>query len=330
MADISIWLFVKPNDQMAITTMILTTPEQVSAFPIILECDDSCKTWTGPGNAKWIECQKNDNVTYYSFNNTWRLECPEKYYKNENFQTWERCHERWTEWYGPLTTQCTVCDEENRFVLQYKDTWEYLKCPLKTYYNETLRKWKDCDSGWKEWFGELPNNCLSCSSQMFLLDDNSWKQWSVINQGLYYEPLSNSCLERWGKGFNLGALEWDDGNTINGDGWDQNWKIETDFKWTRVNETAIDTWVSLVGPHCTFTNIRSSTHLASIAWTENSTFGTIREQDISINIDGNLGPYKFEYFINETTGFVERETNDVFKVQFKFKSSLEGSGTCSL
>jgi len=111
---------------MAITTMTLTTPEQVSVLLITLECDDSCKTWTGPGNAKWIECQKNDNVTYYLFNNTWRLECPERYYKNENFQTWEKCHERWTEWYGALTTQCTVCDEENRFVLQYKDTWEYL------------------------------------------------------------------------------------------------------------------------------------------------------------------------------------------------------------
>jgi len=39
-----------------------------------------------------------------------------------------------------------------------------------------------------------------------------------------------------------------------------------------------------------------------------------------------LEPYKFKYYVNETTGFVEGDSNNVFRIQFEFLSSLEGAG----
>ena len=60
--------------------------------------------------------------------------------------------------------------------------------------------------------------------------------------------------------------------------------------------------------------------------TEKVVFNTIDEGDISISMDGPFSPYDFEYVIDNSTGFVTGETGYSFNIQFKFLSSLHGSG----
>jgi len=45
-----------------------------------------------------------------------------------------------------------------------------------------------------------------------------------------------------GDGLNFGETEWDDANSLDGDGWSSIWKLETGFKW---NGTY---WYEIVSP----------------------------------------------------------------------------------
>ena len=131
---------------------------------------------------------------------------------------------------------------------------------------------------------------------MFLdSSDHSWQLCSQINSGLIFEPVSNTWIEKWGKGFNLGSIEWDDGNSNEGDGCDKNCQVETDWEWTGGNNTHPDSWKSLIGPEAEFTYISSSSYIATIVFTENVTFGEIGDEDIDITIKGPLAPYEFKY-----------------------------------
>lgn len=80
----------------------------------------------------------------------------------------------------------------------------------------------------------------------------------------------------------------------------------------------------MIGPECEFSYISSSNYLGTIAFSEEVTFGALREGDISISIDGPLSPYSFEYTIDSTTGWEEGMTSDKFKIQFEFLTTLSG------
>jgi len=125
--------------------------------------------------------------------------------------------------------------------------------------------------------------------------DNSCQLWTEINSGLTFESLTNSWIEKWGKGFKLGFIEWDDGNTNDGDGCDQNCRVEADWEWTGGNSTHPDSCISLVGPEAEFTYISKSSNIGTIVFTENVTFGLLKDGDIEIEIKGPLAPYKFKY-----------------------------------
>ena len=205
------------------------------------------------------------------------------------------------------------------------DTWIYLTCPDDTFYDTASNSCLECDDSWKTWYGPLSTNCLNCPYARFInAADHSCQSCKEINPGLTFEQISNTCLERWGKGFNLGFVQCDDGNSKNGDGCDQNCLIETDWSCSGGNATHPDTCISLIGPHSEFTYISSKSHLGSIAFTENVTLGELSEGDVTIIIKGPLSPYEFNYFINTSTGYTEGETVEKFRIQFEFLSSLAG------
>ena len=135
----------------------------------------------------------------------------------------------------------------------------------------------------------------------------------------------NTWLETWGKGYNLGFLECDDGNTVNGDGWSSSCKVEINWMCSGGNSTSKDICKYKIGPKWEFSTISSSSYLGTIALSENVTFNKYTEGDIIITISGPLSPYKFTYKIDNTTGFVDGQTGMKFRIQFNFQSSLAGS-----
>lgn len=295
---------------------------------ILLAWDPSCNTWTGATNADWSACKNNATHTYYNHTGTCLATWPSGYYGNNNNLKCDPCHYYCTSCYGNKSTECTACDIANRYILVSPDTWVYLEWPTSTYYNSLTGACSNCNSTWLNWVGPLSTNCTECPVTRFLSSTTKECQlWTEINLGLRYEVLLNQCVEQWGKGSNLGTIEWDDNNTISGDGCDSNCKIEADWSCEGGNETTPDTWKSLVGPECEFAYLSSSSYLATVTWLENVTFSTLNEGDIEITIDGPMSPYSFDFVINETTGWVEGDINDKFKIQFTFKSSLSGYGS---
>ena len=239
-------------------------------------------------------------------------------------QSWVLWHEYWKDWYGVKSTECTSCKIENRYTLVYPDTWVYLEWPSLTYYDSINYICKDCNNLCKNWYGPKSDNCIDWPYSRFLASDNSCKTWQEINSGLNFEPLMNTCIERWGKGFNLGFLEWDDGNLINDDGWSSLCKVELNFRWFGGSPTTKDTCKSTIGPSCEFSTISSSNHLGTIALSEQAVFGKYRTSDISITITGPLQPYDFKYTIDNSTGFIEGDVGNKFRIQFEFLSTLAG------
>ena len=258
--------------------------------------DPSWKTWNEASNSDWIEWQMNITHSYFNSSGQWVDTWPSKFYGNTHTKKCDSCHPFCTSWYGSLSTEWTAWDSSNRYVLVSPDTCQYLTCPELSFYDSGSNSCINCDENCKNWYGNLSTNCVDCPYSKFLSSaDHSWKLCHEINSGLIFEPLSNTWIEKWGKGFNLGFIEWDDGNILEGDGCDQNCQVETDWEWTGGNSTHPDSWISLIGPEAEFTYISSSTHLGTIVFTENVTFGDIGEGDIGITIKGPLAPYKFKY-----------------------------------
>ena len=58
---------------------------------------------------------------------------------------------------------------------------------------------------------------------------------------------------------------------------------------------------------------------------ENITFNSMVKSDFEITIDGPLSPYKFDFEVDETTGFIQGQTAERFFIKFTFSSSLLGN-----
>lgn len=291
----------------------------------LIAWDPSCQTWTGATNTDWLAWKNNATHTYYNHTGACLASCPSGFYGNNVNLKCDACHYFCTSWYGNKSKECTACDTANRYILVSPDTWIYLEWPTSTYYNSLTNSCSNCNSTCLNWVGPQSTNCIDCPVTRFLSSiTNECQLWTEINSGLRYEVLLNRCIENWGKGSNLGTLGCDDNNTISGDGCDSNWKVEADWSWEGGNETTPDTCKSLIGPECEFAYISSSSYLGTITWLENVTFAALNEGDIEITIEGPLSPYSFDFAINETTGWIEGDTNDKFKIQFTFKSSLSG------
>ena len=67
------------------------------------------------------------------------------------------------------------------------------------------------------------------------------------------------------------------------------------------------------------------THAISIACDEVVRFNEITDNDIDISIDGPLSPYKLEFTVDSTTGYVVNSTGSTFRIKIKLLSSLLGN-----
>ncbi|CAI2371721.1 unnamed protein product [Moneuplotes crassus] len=288
-------------------------------------CNTVCSKCNGATELDCIECTYNSTHKYFRHNNECLNHCPLKMYGDPTLSKCENCHSFCTNCYGELSTQCTACDIENRYTLVAPDTCIYLECPDGFYYNNVTKDCQPCHETCQTCNGPNSTNCVSCSYSKFLNQQlGSCQLCSEINSGLVFEALTNTCLEQCGKGYNLGFVECDDGNSSNDDGCSANCEVETDWKCEGGNSTNPDTCFSLIGPTVEFTFINRNSYLGSFALIENVTFGDYSEGDISVSIDGPLSPYEFNFTMNDKTEYIAGQINSRFKIQFEFLSSLAG------
>ena len=64
---------------------------------------------------------------------------------------------------------------------------------------------------------------------------------------------------------------------------------------------------------------------ASVVFSEEVLLEPLLDGDITVDIDGPLKPYEFEFIVKESTGYNENISTKILFVQFDFKSSLLGN-----
>ena len=91
-------------------------------------------------------------------------------------------------------------------------------------------------TGSEQWDDWNALNGDGCSSTWTIETGWTWSGVSNIN--------SNKCIEIWGDGkrFNSNSTYWDDGNTIDGDGWSSLCIIDNSFEWSGGSSTSKDYW----------------------------------------------------------------------------------------
>ncbi|CAI2365637.1 unnamed protein product [Moneuplotes crassus] len=288
-------------------------------------CNSACGKCTGPTDLDCTECKSNSTHLYSEYNGQCVDPCPAKLYKNVNSLKCEECHPFCLSCYGPLSTQCTACNTNNRYVLTDPNTCMYLTCPEQYYYDKTSQDCQPCHKNCKECSGPNSEECLSCPFSRFLNQPTgTCLLCTEINSGLYFESLSNTCIEQCGKGYNLGFIECDDGNNADGDGCSSQCTVETNWSCDGGNQYRPDLCASVIVPIAELASINQYSSLASVLLNEKVTFGEYNEGDISIDIEGPLAPYEFKFYINPATDYVPGEINIKFKIQFEFLSSLLG------
>ena len=284
----------------------------------------SWKTWTGFSSTEWTACKNSGSDQYFSHQNVCLSTWPSGYYANATYMNCSQCHSYCTDWFGPSNSQCYSWDIVNRYHQTSPSTWSYLTWTNGAYYNTTNYGCEGCGSTWATCSGPLSNQWTSCALPSFLQSDGTCATWNSLNPGLRYDDQKQSCVEIWGKGYNLGLLECDDGNLLNGDGCSSQCKIETDWSCKGSNAATPSTCVYLVAPKAEFSTLEESTSQGSITFDQKVKLGPIETGDIEIRIEGPFAPYTFSYLIKNETGYIEDEYKQSFKIQFTFTSSLAG------
>ena len=128
------------------------------------------------------------------------------------------------------------------------------------------------------------------------------------------------CTEVWGDGLDFGENEWEDGNLVNGDGWDSLWEMEHWFECKGGNKTSVDKWSLLY--------ITSNLTKTSIPNTYDVAFSTEMKQ-IDINLNDFLLSVDSKYNIQISWDAIYIN-NKTLRVSIKTNSVLVGDEAVSL
>lgn len=271
-----------------------------------------------------IDCQKNSTHSYHWYAGTCHSDWPSGFYGTDYNTDWVPCHQYCTKWYGAKSIEWFEWDTVNGFYYATPNTCQYVYCPNGTYYNTTFKAWRNCDSECATCYGPSNTEWKTCPYERILVNGNSCKLCEEISSYNYYDANTNTCKEQWGKGLNLGGLEWDDGNTLGGDGWSSDCMIEYGFTCTQGDQSTYSSCKSLNGPVCQITKQLHQDSLI-VSCTETVQFYDINPGDINVTIDGPLAPYQFDFEVGESTGFVSGTQSKTFKIKINLKSSLYGN-----
>ena len=150
---------------------------------------------------------------------------------------------------------------------------------------------------------------------------DGWNTLCKIENGFKCDNFSNKpsfCYPHWGDGKRDSVLygeEWDDGNNMNLDGCDGNWKVEANFVWSSL--TGIDIWITKYSPPVVSkSSFDSSTLQITLEFDQIMMIQNISDFDISVDIFGPNSPYSISW----NTSFDSK----TFKVRFFSSPSLLG------
>ena len=120
-------------------------------------------------------------------------------------------------------------------------------------------RWNPNSDSSKDICTEICGDGLKMSSSLNSWDDGNnlngdgWSSSCTVEAGWTWSGGSSThkdtCTEIWGDGirFNSNSTYWDDGNYINGDGWDSSCNTESGWTWVGGNLIHKDTWIEICG-----------------------------------------------------------------------------------
>ena len=154
-----------------------------------------------------------------------------------------------------------------------------------------------------------------------MLTPGAWTHWNDITG--FAIDIFGIWGEIWGDGVNLGGTEWDDANSLSGDGWSSDCKIETGFQCKGTN------CYEIIRPTARVSSV-SNENLVSIEFSELVKFSSYSEMKDNLrwNIKGPDSPYEFEFEIHDPDQTLRNSIafNTMQVSIFNIKASLRGGG----
>ena len=95
------------------------------------------------------------------------------------------------------------------------------------YLNKTDLGCYSWDEGWESCKYPDVHYCYEWNSIYLMPTEGNWVYWDNVPG--YRINDFGSWKEIWGDSLDLGEHEWDDGNTLDGDGWSRDCKVETGY-----------------------------------------------------------------------------------------------------
>ena len=238
-----------------------TPPAPIKATCI--KCDPSCQLCTSITNCS--AC----NMNYYPVRDEWKCVveelCPEGTYPDQLTQICENCNHVCKSCVGPGSEDCIVCNYIEGLVKKNK---EYISgcielCCSKGYFEEILEDLRHictlCHPSCEECSGTGVGECLTCpNSRKQVVTTlgifcNSCEEIHPGLIGIKEEP--RTCTEICGDGRNMGILQCDDGNLLDGDGCDSQCRIENGYSCDGGGEDLSDVCVDITQPNARILSI---------------------------------------------------------------------------
>eukprot|EP01022_Parablepharisma_sp_SALTPOND_P022078 TRINITY_DN442_c0_g1_i4.p1 TRINITY_DN442_c0_g1~~TRINITY_DN442_c0_g1_i4.p1 ORF type:complete len:495 (+),score=8.09 TRINITY_DN442_c0_g1_i4:1300-2784(+) len=131
---------------------------------------------------------------------------------------------------------CLTCNSAKGYVMYQDNNCKLLACPYGTYLavSEIEKpRCEKCDEACLECKGSSADDCVSCNTGYMQVgspknDTVSCKKCGELLHGTEWSK-EKGCVEICGDGVNLGLVECDDGNRMNGDGCSSECKIEPGY-----------------------------------------------------------------------------------------------------
>jgi len=182
-------------------------------------CDKGCASCKYESKMKkCLRCDQNK----FMFNNICIDDCPQGQFGNTEKGLCEYCSSECKECFGKTFHECYSCNTIGGYMMVSENTCMFPTCTSGSYYNATARECQNCPKECSEC--ESYTNCTNCQKG-YIFDYSHTKCFDPCSK-IGFTHKEGQCTEICGDARNMGILECDDGNLIDGDGCSKDCKIE--------------------------------------------------------------------------------------------------------
>ena len=258
----------------------------------------SCEKCYGPGIKECISCR-------YSFvfkESVCVSECPVGYYFNASLDQCDSCHSSCLTCHTSLPSSCLACNNELGIYL-INGLCKLINCNIGEYFDQKLITCTFCNLNCLSCFGPLRTECSSCFPGRIYSDSRCLKCEEADPKMITMktEAGEDVCSEKCGDGYNMGFKSCDDDNRADGDGCDQECRVEEGFICTGGSIISPDKCRDTVKPKYMITLLDAENSFLVIYFDKPVYRGNsnIQLRDIILlSIEGPLN-YTFEYTVND-------------------------------